>query len=66
MIKVASQIINEKDAWFNFRSGDYQVATREKLMLDLMLHPKMNFNWIKNLKSLIGQNLLLASGMPEK
>ena len=51
MIKVASQIINEKDAWFNFRSGDYQVATREKLMLDLMLHPKMNFNWIKNLKS---------------
>lgn len=66
MIMVVSQIINEKDAWFNFRSGDYQVATGKKLMLDLMLHPKMNFNWIKNLKSLIGQNLLLASGMPEK
>ena len=50
MIKVASQIINEKDGWFNFRSGDYQAAPWKKLMLDLMLHPKMNCNWTKNLK----------------
>ena len=66
MIQVASQIISEKDGWFNFRSGDYQAAPWKKLMLDLMLHPKMNCNWIKNLNSLIGQNLPLASGMQEK